>query len=117
MLYRALFGVIPMLLIAMVATGAVPLSTFMPSSGGYVSRAQDGKEEPGRPYRARTPEGAVSQRLGFLPPEHIEMMEDNMRASEEMIEEAERERDDRRRGLDRTKWEPRRAGWGRSGER
>jgi hypothetical protein len=32
MLYRAIFGIVPMILIALFATGAIPLSSVMPTS-------------------------------------------------------------------------------------
>ncbi len=118
MLYRVLIGIIPTVLIALFMTGAIPLGSVLPTQEYRSSavRAADGKEakeEAGKPYRARTPEGIVSQRIGVLSPDHIEMMEDNMKAVDDMHREIQKIEDRERRGV-ASNWEARPGGgWGR----
>ena len=118
MVYRVLIGFIPMIFAALVLTGTIPLGGLIPSQEYRSSavRAADGmeaKEEEGKPYRARTPEGIVSQQIGVLSPDHIEMMEDNMQAVDEMHREIKKIEDRERRGV-ANNWEARPSGgWGR----
>jgi hypothetical protein len=114
MLYRAIFGIVPMILIALFATGAIPLSSVMPT-GEYrssaVRKAQGDNGNKARP--ARTAEGRVSQGLGLISAEDISMMEDNMQAVEEMHKAAE-DIDEKRKLEARTPgWAPKSGGWGR----
>ena len=114
MLYRAIFGIVPMILIALFATGAIPLSSVVPT-GEYrsaaVRKAEGETDKKARP--ARTPEGRVSQGLGLLSEDHIATMEDNMRAVEEMHEAA-KEFDEKEKFQARHPgWQPKSGGWGR----
>jgi len=116
MVYRVLLGMIPLLLIWLFASGAIPLGSVLGASGGGVDNVAERVDEQGKgegPRRARTPEGMISEKLGVLPPGAMSTMEDNMRAVEEMEKEARRMEDDERRGIDRSKWQPRGGGWGR----
>lgn len=127
MLYRVLFGLIPTVLIAMVITGAMPVSNVVGMTGSdgvdnVAERVEDDKakaagQDRDKPYRARTAEGKVSERIGIISPGQIEMMEENMRAAEEMTSAIRQMEDDERRGIDRSKWEARpgggSGGWGR----
>ncbi len=115
MVYRVLFGMIPMVCIWLFLSGAIPVTSVIGVTGG-VDNVSERVEEDGKgegPRRRRTPEGMVSEKLGVMPPGAIDMMEDNMRAVEEMEKEVRRMEDDERRGIDRSKWEPRGGGWGR----
>ena len=117
MLYRVLIGFIPMLLVALFVSGAIPLGSVLPtseyrSSAVRAADAEAKKEEAGKPYRARTPEGMVSQQIGVLPAGAIEMMEDNMQAVGEMQRVTKEIEKDRRRGARAPGWKPKSSGWG-----
>lgn len=118
MLYRAILGIFPMILIAMFATGAIPLSSVVPT-GEYRSSAvkaaegeQAAKDEAGKPYRARTPEGVLSQHIGVIPNDAIEMMEENMEAVGKMKREMKKFEEARRQEARTPGWKPKSGGWG-----
>jgi hypothetical protein len=120
MLYRVLIGLIPTVLIALFMTGAMPAGGVLPSSEyrssavraeeGAAQGAAQGKDGDKR-GSPRTPEGQVSRAIGILSPDQIGMMEDNMKAVEEMHRAIEKEEDKERRGVSGD-WEPK-GSWGR----
>lgn len=121
MLYRVMIGIVPMILVALFVTGAIPLGSVLPSTeyrSSEVRKAEGeaedegGKSEAAKPYRARTPEGILSQRIGVMPPGAIEMMEDNMKAVEEIEQMAKEHREEMRQEARTPGWKPKSGGWG-----
>ena len=111
MLYRAIFGIVPMLLIALFATGAIPLSSVTPtreyrSSGVAKEDAKkapaDAKKSAARTGRGETPSVGEAFRM------HAELSRD--------IAEMERENREERDQLMRAPGpggQPKAGGWGR----
>ena len=60
MLYRAMIGLVPMILIALFATGAIPLSSVMPTSEYRSSVVQGGDKTSGVRSAGNLPEAAVT---------------------------------------------------------
>lgn len=127
MLYRVMIGIVPMILVALFVSGAIPLGNVLPSTEYRSSavraaeaegakdqdvEAQPGKPEAGKPYRARTAEGALSQHIGVIPNDAIEMMEDNMQAMEELEQMAKEHREEMRQEARTPGWKPKSGGWG-----
>jgi len=114
MLYRVMIGFVPMILIALVATGAIPLGGLLPTSE-YRSSAVRGEEGEGAAKNGspRTPEGKLSQKLGLISSEDIAMMEDNMEAVAEMERESEKFQEMQRRGVAPNWQASPGGGWGR----
>ena len=115
MLYRAIFGIVPMILIALFATGAIPLSNVMPTRE-YRSSAVEAKDKSGdsrpawdRPVKplpgaARTPGEVTEVFIGIDASLDAEI---KRRAPDE------KRRDERIRQLHRQQRTPEPGGWGR----
>jgi hypothetical protein len=111
MLYRAIFGIVPMILIALFATGAIPLSSVTPAQeyrSSVVAKEDasnapaDAGKRPARTGRGETPSVGEAFRM------HAELSRD--------IAEMERETREERDRLMRAPgpgWEPKSGGWGR----
>lgn len=111
MLYRALIGFVPMILIALFATGAIPLGSVFPTSEYRSSAVRAAAGEKGG--QARTAEGRVSQSLGVLSSDQIRMMENNMEAVGDMERAAKEYEEERRQEARTPGWKPKSGGWGR----
>ena len=122
MLYRAIIGFVPMVLFALIASGAIPLSGVVKTSeyrpeaaaGPTETDGKAGKDKEGKPYRARTAEGIVSQQIGVIPNDAIEMMEGNMEAVAKIHSEMKKYEDESRQEARTPGWKPKSSGWGRS---
>ena len=103
MLYRALFGIVPMLLVGLFVSGAIPISSLIP---GTVS---------GKAGVDSVREAAASriEDITGVRPDQAILMEEELRKSEA---ELERKQAERRQRADRPGWAPSRGGWGRAGD-
>jgi hypothetical protein len=100
MLYRALFGIVPMLLIALFASGAIPISSLMPAAGQVSGKA--GVDSVREAAASR-----IEEVVGVRPDQAILMEEELRKAEEEM----ERKAAERRQRVDRPGWAPSGGGW------
>jgi hypothetical protein len=108
MLYRAIIGFVPMLLVALFVTGAIPLSSVMPAQE-YRSTAVAKEDEKKAPAEAKA-RSAQSGRgetpsVGEAFRMHAELSRD--------IEEMERESRKERARASRPGWQANSGGWGR----
>lgn len=110
MLYRAIIGFVPMILIALFATGAIPLSAVMPTTE-YRSSAVRAEEE--------TPDDAAGTQVqgAAMTPGQVSEVFDSVDASldAEIKRRAPREREskERIRRLHQQQMAPEPGGWGR----
>jgi hypothetical protein len=105
MLYRAIFGIIPMILVAMFVSGAIPLGGLVPGPG-----TRSASE--GGPARDLHEEAALGiERMAGVRPDQAITMEQEMRRAEA---EAERSKAERRKRASRPDWAPS-SGWGVAG--
>ena len=111
MVYRVLFGMVPMLIIGFFVTGVIPMSWVMPTSEYRSPAAKGGGEDGAR--KARTPEGRISQSLGLISVEQIQMMEENMEASGYRTSVGERSKDEQRARRNLPGWQAKSSGWGK----
>ncbi len=103
MLYRAIFGAIPLIIVALFVTGAIPLSSVLPGAGTY--HAEKGTMGPVRNSREVAAEGLG--RLYGVRPDQASLMQ------EEMREEMERLGEEHRKQAKGPGWAPKSSGWGR----
>jgi hypothetical protein len=112
MLYRAVAGFVPALLIALFATGAIPISSIFPGAGTASPRAAEaGKGEDGRLGPVRNAREAAAEQIGQLygvRPDQASLMQEEMREAEAQMERIEERQKHRGEG-----WAPKTGGWGR----
>ena len=117
MLYRAIFGLVPMLIIALFASGAIPISGVLPGSGpsvAQVSGKAGGSDAPsGRMGPVRNGREVVAEGLGRLygvRPDQASLMQEEFG---EIETEMRKEAAERRSGIKREGWQAKGSGWGR----
>jgi hypothetical protein len=115
MLYRVLIGFLPMILIWLVVSGAIPIGNLVPTSE-YRSTAAAGGDEaeakPGQLGPVRNGKEAVAEKIGQIygvRPDMESLMEEEFSKVEKKIEEIEA---DRRLEATSPGWKPK-PGWGR----
>jgi hypothetical protein len=111
MLYRALIGIVPMILVALFVTGAIPLSSVVPS-GEYRSPVVRAEPKPGQLGPVRNAKEAAAEKIGQIygvRPDMESLMEEELRGVEKKIEQMEA---DRRLEETSPGWKPK-PGWGR----
>jgi hypothetical protein len=115
MLYRVLIGFLPMILIGLVVTGAIPIGNVVPTSEYRSSAVGAGAEEapkPGQLGPVRNAKEAAAEKIGQIygvRPDMESLMEEELRGVEKKIEQMEA---DRRLEETSPGWKPK-PGWGR----
>ena len=118
-LYRILIGMIPTVLIALFVSGAIPISSVLPSAGYHSSIDEKSKDARGGrnlPEAAVTP-GQVTQVFRGVDAsldEEIKRRAPEERRRKERLRRLHQEQALARRGIDGAEWQPESSGWGRT---
>jgi hypothetical protein len=97
MLYRVLIGFLPMILIGLVVTGAIPIGNLVPA-GEYRSTAgasEGGEPKPGQLGPVRNAKEATAEKIGQIygvRPDMESLMEEEFSKVEKKIEQMEADR-------------------------